>query len=127
MYELNKRFVIPWSKGTGCPLTTLMSWKRAPEDARLMISHVRHPVLVLAITHSLDRRGVRASKNVRGPLSSSLTSTLSVTAHQSGFVSERYGVQALTTDAAGVFSNYQPEDGVGPLLKDQLAMNPFDV
>ena len=125
MYEMNTRFVIPWSKGTGCPLTMLMSWKRGPEDAQLMISHVCHPVPELIITRCLDRRGVNASRNAKGHWLNSLTSSQSVTTHQSGFVSQICGAWAFTADAAGVFSNYQPEDGVGPKLKDQLAMNPF--
>ena len=45
MYELTKRFVVPWSKGTGCTVATLMGYKRTAQDATMMLSHVRRPSL----------------------------------------------------------------------------------
>ena len=41
MYELTKRFVVPWSKGTGCSIATLVGYKRTAQDAQMMLSHVR--------------------------------------------------------------------------------------
>ena len=39
MYDISKHFVVPWSKGTGCGLSTLMS-PAGGQDAQLMLSHV---------------------------------------------------------------------------------------
>ena len=46
MYELTKRFVVPWSKGTGCSVATLMGYKRTAQDAKMMLSHVRRLTLL---------------------------------------------------------------------------------
>ena len=39
MYDISKHFVVPWSEGTGCGLSTLMS-PAGGQDAKLMLSHV---------------------------------------------------------------------------------------
>ena len=39
MYDINQMCVIPWTRGTGCSIATLMSHDDEL-DAKLMLSHV---------------------------------------------------------------------------------------
>ena len=39
LYDVSEHFVVPWSKGTGCGLSTLMS-PDGGQGAQLMLSHV---------------------------------------------------------------------------------------
>ncbi len=42
LYQMNKHFVKPWTRGTGNSVALLMN-NQAPQEAQLMVSHVRAP------------------------------------------------------------------------------------
>eukprot|EP00435_Cladocopium_sp_Y103_P007776 s3932_g2.t1 len=98
LYDVNSLFVIPWSRGFGCGVALLMN-AHAPIKAQVMISH--------AWAEDVEE----------------LVSSLSSWASRIQPLSPCEGVPLWCC----TFAQYQPEDGAGPSLKEQLSLDPFKI
>jgi len=95
MYDVNDCFVKPWSKGTGCSLSVLMS-KDREAAAQLMLSHAWAEDVEECQKAVVD---FARNREPRIPETAHLWFCL--------------------------FANYQADDGCGPSIQDQLEMKPF--
>eukprot|EP00435_Cladocopium_sp_Y103_P016776 s2900_g4.t1 len=96
LYDINSLFVIPWSSGCGCGVALLMN-VQSPLKAQVMISH--------AWAEDIEQ--------LVGSLSSWAARIQSIWACS--------GVPLWCC----AFAQYQPEDGAGPSLQQQLSLDPF--
>mmetsp|Transcript_26379 Transcript_26379/g.73697 ORF Transcript_26379/g.73697 Transcript_26379/m.73697 type:complete len:590 (+) Transcript_26379:88-1857(+) len=93
LYDMNERFVIPWTRGTGCSVAVLMN-KHTPLEAKVMLSHA----------WAEDMEECREALNKH--------------------FDDEHIAKEIAVWFCG-FGLYQPEDGHGPTIQEQIELHPF--
>jgi len=96
-YDLNENWVKPWTRGTGCSVSLLMN--EEPKEAEIMFSHAWKEDIEEcqeAVLELLQKKSNRGQE-----------------------ITWKTGIWFC------IFANYQPGDGKGPSIPDQIAMEPF--
>lgn len=93
LYQVNKAFIIPWTRGTGNSISLLMNIEK-PLRAELMISHAWAEDILAALMAILGK-------------------------------ATSMSIDFDTPVWFCALSQYQPSDGFGPSVAEQLSMDPF--